>query len=243
MKRLSAQEMLVIWESRMQYPAIERSLHLLSVLYNTDVETIGRLSIGERDARLIKFREWIFGANLMNVSHCPKCKTSVEWETDIRDILLQSVETEATVKTLHLEEEGYQVAFRLPNSFDIIEVLNNKQLDYDPVRLLSRCVLNIQHENNIKVAELPTQLIIKMEALMSEADPLADITMVLNCPECNHQWHSTFNILNYLWLEIDNWAKKLLREVASLARAFGWSERDILNLSYCRRRMYLDLIN
>lgn len=235
--------MLSIWESRMQYPAIERSLYLLSALYNTDVETVGRLSIGERDARLLSFRQWIFGPKLMNVSQCPNCKTSIEWETDIRDILLQSVKTGATEKTLHMEEDGYQVDFRLPNSFDIMEAMNNKQSGSHSAKLLSGCILHIHHENPEKTGELPPQLLAKMEELMSDADPQADITMVLNCPDCHNSWNSAFDILNYLWLEIDNWAKKMLREVAVLARAFGWSESEILGLSYNRRKMYLDLIS
>jgi hypothetical protein len=243
MKRLSPREMLQIWESRLQFPVMERSLHLLSVLYDTDVETIGKLSIGERDARLLTFREWIFGPKLMNVSQCPQCSTRIEWETDIRDIRLQASEEGQANKVLLLEEDGYKVAFRLPNSLDILACLNSPAKAGDPSVLISRCILEIQSDQPEKQDVLPMHVMAKLEEQMAEADPQADITMVLNCPECNHRWHSSFDILHYLWMEIDNWAKKMLREVAVLARAFGWSETDILNMGHHRRKMYLDLIS
>lgn len=235
--------MLHIWEATLQYPVIERSLHLLGILYGTDADTAGKLSIGERDARLLSFREWIFGPKLMNVSQCPGCGTRIEWETDIRDIRLQQVETASSIKVLQLEEEGYTIDFRLPNSLDMMEAIHTREISGATANILSRCILHIQHDTEVKTDTLPAHLINKLEAKMSEADPQADITMVLNCPECKNQWPSSFDILHYLWMEIDNWAKKLLREVATLAKAFGWSENEILNLSYKRRSMYLDLIH
>jgi hypothetical protein len=242
MKRLSPREMLQVWESHLQFSPLQRSLHLLSVLYDTDEKTMGKLSIGERDARLLTFREWIFGPKLMNVSQCPKCSTRIEWETDIRDIRLHGADEGQTEKLLLLEEDGYKVAFRLPNSLDILASLRSRSNPDDDRGLISRCILDIQHDQPERKDDLPMHILAKIEEQMAEADPQADITMVLNCPECNHRWHSTFDILHYLWMEIDNWAKKMLREVAILARAFGWSENDILNMGHNRRKMYLDLI-
>jgi hypothetical protein len=142
-----------------------------------------------------------------------------------------------------MEEDGYMVDFRLPNSLDILEAMYNKEIATDPAKLLSRCILKVHHNHAEEQVELPHHLMATLEDRMGEADPQAIITMVLNCPDCKTRWNSTFDIIQYLWMEIDNWAKKLLREVATLARAFGWSEKEILNLSHNRRRMYLDLIN
>ncbi len=51
-----------------------------------------------------------------------------------------------------------------------------------------------------------------------------------------------FDILSYLWTEIEDWAQRLLVDVHTLAVSYGWSERDILALSPRRRRMYLELL-
>jgi hypothetical protein len=78
-----------------------------------------------------------------------------------------------------------------------------------------------------------------MEAL----DPQADIRIALTCPQCGHGWNAQFDISGYLWTEIDQWAHQTLNAVHRLARAYGWSERDILELSPVRRQLYLGLID
>ncbi len=77
---------------------------------------------------------------------------------------------------------------------------------------------------------------------MAEQDPLAVIQMSLTCSACAHNWPLTFDIISYLWIEIDRWARHTLREVAQMAYAFGWSESDILALSPHRRKLYLKMI-
>jgi hypothetical protein len=52
-----------------------------------------------------------------------------------------------------------------------------------------------------------------------------------------------FDVVSYLWGEIEDWAERLLRDVHSLAAAYGWSERDIVGMSALRRRLYLELAN
>jgi hypothetical protein len=51
-----------------------------------------------------------------------------------------------------------------------------------------------------------------------------------------------FDIVPYLWTEINAWAMRLLREIHSLATAYGWREADILAMSAVRRHWYLEMI-
>jgi len=46
----------------------------------------------------------------------------------------------------------------------------------------------------------------------------------------------------FFWAELAAEAKRLLREVDALARAYGWREADILALSSQRRHAYLELV-
>ena len=71
---------------------------------------------------------------------------------------------------------------------------------------------------------------------MSGADPMADIHLALNCPSCEHKWEAPFDIVAFLWREISAAARRLLREVHTLASAYGWTETEILALSPARRR-------
>ena len=77
---------------------------------------------------------------------------------------------------------------------------------------------------------------------MAEADPLADIQLDLTCPSCERRWRAVFDIVSFLWTEIEVWAWRTLSDVHTLARAYGWSERDILTLSPTRRQFYLEMV-
>lgn len=244
MKRISTAELLQIWDDCYPLPVIEKSLYLLSVLYGTEINKVSELSIGERDAGLLSFRKWLFGSRLINVATCPKCSTPMEWETDIESITLQEVHPDQAVKILKLESDGFKINFRLPNSSDVISAMANPGLSSDSSSFIAGCILEIQKDQQTLVPEaLPAEMFERIDQIMSNADPQADVTMLLNCPECEEKWEASFDIMNYLWLEIDNWAKHLMQEVAVLAKNFSWSESDILNLSIHKRKLYLDMVS
>jgi hypothetical protein len=77
---------------------------------------------------------------------------------------------------------------------------------------------------------------------MADVDPMAHVEMRLTCPECRAEWMVPFDIASYLWAEVSDRAMRLLRDVNTLARAFGWSEADILALAPRRRQLYLELV-
>jgi hypothetical protein len=52
-----------------------------------------------------------------------------------------------------------------------------------------------------------------------------------------------FDIGAFLWEEIAAQARRLLREVHTLARAYGWREADILVMSAARRQAYLEMVS
>ena len=73
------------------------------------------------------------------------------------------------------------------------------------------------------------------------ADPGADLTLDVACPECGGATRAELDIASYLWTELDAWARDVLLDVHLLATAYGWSEPEILALSPTRRRYYLEL--
>jgi hypothetical protein len=77
---------------------------------------------------------------------------------------------------------------------------------------------------------------------MGQADPLADLTLLATCPACGHNWRILFDIVSYFWDEIQAWGGRLMREVHTLASAYGWRETDILAMSAWRRQRYLEMI-
>ena len=77
---------------------------------------------------------------------------------------------------------------------------------------------------------------------MAELDSLAEVRLELNCPQCRHRWLVALDIVSFFWSEIVVQAKRLLHEVHLLARAYPWSEADILAMSERRRKYYLNLV-
>jgi hypothetical protein len=78
-------------------------------------------------------------------------------------------------------------------------------------------------------------------ARMAEADPQADVQLDLSCPACRHRWLAVFDIVSFLWSEIDASARRTLQDVHRLATAYGWREPDILALTPWRRQVYLEM--
>lgn len=215
---------------------------MLSIACGTSLSAMAGLSIGERDKRLLQLREWMFGSCLQNTASCPKCLTPVEWETDLKTLQLQNL-TEVVSKEYNLEVDGFTLCFRLPNSNDLLKAASDHGYYTNPKKLLSECILEVQREqHNYETGDLPDAVLEALSQRMGEEDPQADIQMSVNCPACSHNWEAPFDVMSYLWIEVDNWAKHILQEVYVLARACGWSEHDILSMSAQRRQLYLEML-
>jgi hypothetical protein len=97
-------------------------------------------------------------------------------------------------------------------------------------------------DREIVAAELPAEVETAIAQRLAEADAGAEMQLALACPNCRHAWQTPFDIVSYLWAEIEAWARRLLDEVHVLASAYSWPEREILGLTPWRRRAYLELI-
>ncbi len=80
-----------------------------------------------------------------------------------------------------------------------------------------------------------------MAACIAEHDPQAELLLDLQCPACGARWQLVLDIVAFLWEELCSSAAGLLGEVDTLARAYAWSEREILALSPTRRRLYVEM--
>jgi hypothetical protein len=76
-----------------------------------------------------------------------------------------------------------------------------------------------------------------------QADPLASIDVVVQCPSCTNRWCEVLDVIGMLWAELSAASQRLLAEVAQLAMSFGWSEQEVLALPDSRRQKYLELLS
>lgn len=242
MRNLTETELLNLWESCVDKPLMETSLHLIATASSDpDLSGIASLSIGQRDARLLQLREWMFGTRLKNVAECPHCTEKIEWENEVKDLRLQPL-LPGIGKIFDVKIGTYNISFRLPTSHDLFHLKQASSLKSEN-ELLNRCITAISKENERMItSDLPVNIIEKINELMSKEDPQADIMMLVTCPSCERQWESGFDIQSYLWTEINSWAKQILREIFILAKYFGWSEREILEIGPKRRKLYLEMV-
>jgi hypothetical protein len=235
--------LLGVWEKSNNRSLPDKALLLLDTACSDgEPADPALLSIGDRDARLLQLREWMFGSSLLNISHCQACNEQIEWVTNISDLRFP-LPHKVSPASYSLQADSFTILFRLPNSYDLSKVSSDSAYQSDPVKLLAECVLDVQHETGqYNIHNLPIEVFDKLDQEMSMQDPLADIRMALSCPGCAHAWEAQFDIVHYLWKEIDSWARHILHDVALLASTFGWSEAEILNMSPQRRQLYLDMI-
>ena len=228
MRALSATELLSVWESGHNRVPLQRALIMLAAACpEASADSLAQLTIGRRDAHLLALRERTFGSELTGVTDCPECGAKIELTFNASDIAPPLHAEPAN--GLAVRANGREVRFRLPNSADLLAAKSEEEL-------FERCLLNGRDR-------LTENFRAEVGEKMLCADPLADIHLALNCPNCNHRWEAPFDIVAFLWREISAAAHRLLREVHTLASAYGWTESEILSLSSARRHAYLEMVN
>ncbi|HEX6732596.1 MAG TPA: hypothetical protein VF074_21435 [Pyrinomonadaceae bacterium] len=242
MRPLSAAQLLDAWEQGLFEPACRRLLPLLAAaLPDASIEDVATLSIGERDRWLMTLRSSTFGPQLASVITCSMCGEQLEWTIDSAD-LWPAKQAELPGELL-LDMDHYRVRFRVPNSLDLAAIAGCINAEAARSSLLRRCISALEREGReISPGDLPDPVSNAVAKLMGQADPQADVQVDLACPACGHHWQALFDIESFFWSEINAWAQRILSEVHTLASAYGWGEKDILNLSPWRRQFYLGLV-
>jgi hypothetical protein len=109
--------------------------------------------------------------------------------------------------------------------------------------LAERCVVQATREGSVLPApQLTDSAVDHIASHLSDADPQAEVLIDLTCATCSHAWQVILEIESFLWIKINAVAKRLLRDVHTLAREYGWSEHQVLSLSTRRRQAYLEMV-
>ena len=109
--------------------------------------------------------------------------------------------------------------------------------------LASRCITAATRGGaQAEVTDIPTEVLTGLDAELAALDPAAGMDLFIACPACGSTWLAPFNVVDFFWAELNSWARRMLRDVHDLARAYGWCQEDILALNPQRRRAYLELV-
>jgi len=196
--------------------------------------------LGERDARLLYLRSRLFGAPLNSIAPCPRCQTQLEFVLDTDELVGKSPPPPAR---LPLTLGGRDLQLRPVDSNDLLAAAACHDADSARRLLCDRCVTDARPDGApIAAREFTDEDISAIGAALAEADPRAELSVGLRCTSCAHDWQVVLDVAAYFWKELDHLARRLLGEVHALAWAYGWREKDVLEMSDARRRFYLDAV-
>jgi hypothetical protein len=247
MTSFDAYDLISLWERDPGLPPAEKAAHLLRLVSpHIEEQALSRVTLGQRDRALLSARRELFGDALEAAATCDGCGADLEVSLRVTDLLDMdggaALGGAAGPVSIDLSDstgdhEGVTVKLRAPTVADALSAARTSSSS-DPRRALIRaCVIEATRDGE-PIALKPDAL----DALgphIDALDPLSEIRLNLTCAECEHAQSVQLDIGSYLWNELVGEAERLLEEVCSLARAYGWREADILAMSGERRKFYL----
>lgn len=202
-----------------------------------DAPSLRDAPLGRLNATLIGYHAALAGPLLEAVTTCPSCLAVVEFALDADE--LRSLAPDAAATGGFGTDDGYLVHWRVPTAADLAAVADERA---PASGLLARCARATLDEMPVDVADLPAELVERIEAELAAADPLAEVSVGLTCPDCATAFDADLDPAAFVWTEIETGAHRVLIEIDALARAYGWTESEVLALPEARRHAYLEIV-
>ncbi len=226
MRSLSAEGLIEVWERGAHRPLPDRA-----------------------DAGLFAVRDRSLGPDLRGRTECPVCNSRLEFTLPIRDVYTPEGEAPPPLEGT-LAHDGWSVRYRLLTAGDLVAATAGNRRDVASVRfeLLRRAILEASLEGEPVPAHevldrMPEALVEALGERMMADDPQAEVELRLTCARCGHGWSSYLDICHFFWTETAAQSERLLGEVHTLARAYGWPQSEILAMSPARRQAYLERLS
>jgi hypothetical protein len=235
MRTLNDTDLLRLWERGAARHTLDRALlALATALPETPGESLADWPIGRRNQGLARLRCQCFGPRLRGWLACVNCGERLEFELDAQ--LLAGGESNEPVPTREMITL-HDRAFRLPTSRDLAQAAQAADTVAGAACLATSCLVTGSAPAQWEDAEL-----IAIGEALALADPDAETRVAFRCPDCGHEWSETLDLPSFFWTEVEARVRHLLLAIDALARAYGWSEADILALSSDRRATYLEMV-
>lgn len=241
---LNANEIVRLWEAASNKPYWQQSILLLAAAHpDQAMEDLARLSPGQRNQRLFRFRDQLFGTQIEANSSCPACTEAVEFTLDSQ-VICDPKRPTWDGEQVMLTEGDSEFVCHPPAIIDIQHILPWLEVGDEEaaaMELMHYCVTQYRYNGVFTPVEaMPMEAVEWVSEQLKTLDVHSEINCRLNCPACEHSWLEPFDITRFLWNELEVKAQIILGEVQLLAKAFGWWEGDILSLSDIRRKYYIE---
>jgi hypothetical protein len=235
---LDGHALLALWEGALAQPDALRGD---AVLRHACDEDTPALTLGERNLRLGALHARLFGRGLDLLSHCPACGTAAQFSGDCAALLDQSRAAQGGAPH-RVEADGCVLSFRLPGPMDVQAAAAHGDGDVFARHLLQRCVLACTRDGEpCAPHDLPLAVLDRLSQRIEALDPAACVSFALACPQCATRWDARLDLGGLLWRKLQAAAERLLLDIDTLARNYGWSESDVIALSPTRRAAYVQM--
>jgi hypothetical protein len=221
--------LLSAWENGYGRPGPDRAVTLAAAASGLPPDHVADLPLGACDRLLLQLREQCFGARLDGLARCPQCGTELDVGLDVDELRADGADelrADGADGGRTVEVAGRTVTLRALTSRDIGSCGGERD------RLLARCLVG-------EPAPPAAEVLDAVEARLDALDPQAARMIDLDCPSCHVSWAASVDVTEFVWTEVDRFARRLLYDIHTLATAYGWREADVLAISPARRRFYL----
>ncbi|MGW3370541.1 hypothetical protein [Streptomyces hydrogenans] len=240
-RRPTEATLLEVWEGGLDSTPADRALLIASTATASHGEQdIADLPLSAVNALLLDLRCGVFGDALPCTTDCPACGDSLDVTVAAEELrpaeaIGRAGAAVAVPATATWTTGGFTLTYRALTGRDVRAV--------DPTApgarraLLRRCLLSVSPP----VDDLPDDVLDALAPRLAELDPGADTVLTLDCPQCGHRWEAALDLADHVWTDVSAHARGILHDVHALARAYGWSEAEVLSISPARRRFYLEV--
>jgi hypothetical protein len=198
------------------------------------------LSLPDHDVVLAALYRELFGDEVACRVHCVGCGDALAVGFSLAELLAVRHETSEADRAVLAELRGpddegvYELAasmrFRLPTCADVAE-LHGLPPALAEQALEQRCVLAFGSGDRDA-----------LDRAMALAGPRVATELDTECPRCGHGQSTPFDIEAFLCAALERERALVIREVHVLARAYGWSRTDILEMARGDRHLHVRLV-
>ncbi|UAK23299.1 hypothetical protein [Sphingomonas nostoxanthinifaciens] len=193
---------------------------------------IERDTLGRRNQRLIALHGLLLGGAIEAVAACPVCGAANE--LNVPTDAIAALGSPAADARVPVASGPAALSARLPCMADLAAIASVSPEDA-PVALAAACLGS--------GAEVTPELVAALEAAFEMADPAAVVRLATACAECGQPMAVEVDLAAFVATAIERLVERHLREIDLIARAYGWTEAEILSLSPARRARYVALLS
>lgn len=191
-------------------------------------------TLSELDERLLAMFRTRARGRAEAVVECEACGAKLELDVP----LVANARAAHRPSERALEIDGYEVIFRAARVGDVAAVEACRAVEDARHRLVLSCIRRVR-KNGRDVSPPPQTVIAAVADLLDAEETGWPAALAWCCAQCAEEGMAVVDPASFVLSAFAPAARELMADIAALASAFGWTEREILEVPNVRRRLYL----